>query len=129
MYNQPGAIYGAHRRHRNQFWQSHQRASVNVYKTENSYELLVFAPGRIKENFNVKTQGTELTVSYTPPEGLQRPEWIRVEYSRDGFERTFTIDESIDTTNIKASYIDGVLQVSLPIIPGKETPEQNIEVN
>ena len=106
-----------------------QRAPVNVYKTENSYELLVFAPGRIKENFSVKTQSNELTVSYVPPEGLPRPDWIRREYSRGAFERTFTIDESIDAANIKANYADGVLQVSLPIIPGKETPEHNIEVN
>jgi HSP20 family protein len=111
------------------FMQSQFRAPVNVYKTENSYELMVFAPGRIKENFNVKTQGTELTVSYTPPEGLQSPDWIKREYSRGGFERTFTIDESIETSSIKANYADGVLQVSLPIIPGKEVPQQDIPVN
>jgi HSP20 family protein len=111
------------------FMQSHFRAPVNVYKTESSYELLVFAPGRIKENFSVKTQGSELIISYTPPEDLQRPEWIKREYSRGGFERTFTIDESMDTTNIKANYADGVLQVRLPIIPGKETPQQDIPVN
>ena len=42
--------------------QSHFRAPVNVYKTETTYEVLVFAPGRVKENFNVKTQGQELIV-------------------------------------------------------------------
>jgi HSP20 family protein len=111
------------------FMQTHFRAPVNVYKTENSYELMVFAPGRIKENFSVNAQGNQLTVSYTPPEGLPRPNWIKREYSRGGFERTFTIDESIDTVNIKANYADGVLQLSLPIIHGKETPQQNIPVN
>ena len=111
------------------FMQAHFRAPVNVYKTENSYELMVFAPGRIKENFSVNAQGNQLTVSYTPPEGLPRPDWIKREYSRGGFERIFTIDESIDTANIKANYADGVLQLSLPIIPGKETPQQNIPVN
>jgi HSP20 family protein len=131
MYNkqswaQHGAVYG---RHHHPFFQSHFRAPVNVYKTENSYEVLVFAPGRIKENFSVKTQGNELTVSYTPPEGLPRPEWIKREYSRGGFERRFTIDESIDGTNIKANYSDGVLQLNLPIIPGKETPQQEIQLN
>jgi len=119
----------AHGRRNHPFMQSVFRAPVNVYKTDSSYELLVFAPGRIKENFSVKTKGTELTVSYTPPEGLQSPEWIKREYSRGGFERTFTIDESIDVSNIKANYADGVLQLSLPIIPGKETPQQNIPVN
>ena len=109
--------------------QSVFRAPVNVYKTDNSYELLVFAPGRVKENFNVKTKGTEFTVSYMPPEELTPPDWIKREYSRGGFERTFTIDESIDTANIKANYTDGVLQVSLPITPGKETLQQDIPVN
>jgi len=121
-----GAAYG--KRH-HPFMQSIFRAPVNVYKTDNSFELLVFAPGRVKENFNVKTKGTELTVSYTPPEGLQSPDWIKREYSRGAFERTFTIDESIDITNINANYTDGVLQVSLPIIPGKEMPQQDIPVN
>ncbi len=119
----------AHGRRNHPFMQSIFRAPVNVYKTDNSYELLVFAPGRIKENFSVKTKGTELTVSYIPPKGLQSPDWIKREYSRGAFERTFTIDESIDITNIKANYVDGVLQVSLSIIPGKETPQQDIPVN
>ena len=130
MYNQRFAQHGAAYGRRNHpFMQSHFRAQVNVYKTENSYELMVFAPGRVKENFSVKAQGSELTISYAPPEGLPRPEWIKKEYSRGGFERKFTIDESIDTANIKANYTDGVLQVSLPIIPGKETPQQEIPVN
>lgn len=130
MYNQKFAQHGAPYGRRNHpFMQSHFRAPVNVYRTEKSYELLVFAPGRVRENFSVKAQGTELTISYTPPEGLPHPEWIKREYSRGGFERKFTIDESIDTTNIKANYTDGVLQLSLPIIPGKETPQQNIPVN
>src|SRR5882757_7619855 len=106
-----------------------QRASVNIYKTDNSYEMLVFAPGRIKEHFHLDVNGNELTVSYTPPEGFTRPEWILREYSRGGFERTFTLNESIDTTNITAKYIDGVLQVSMPIIAGKETVKQEIVIS
>lgn len=130
MYNQRFAQHGAaHGRRHHPFMQSHFRAAVNVYKTENSYELLVFAPGRVKENFSVKAQGSELSVSYTPPEGLPTPNWIKKEYSRGSFERKFNIDETIDTNSIKANYTDGVLQVSLPIIPGKESSEQNIPVN
>ena len=130
MYNRHSfAPFGAAYGRRHPFIQSHFRAPVNVYKTESSYELLVFAPGRIKENFSVKSKGNELTVAYTPPEGLPTPDWIKREYSRGGFERTFNIDESIDTSAINANYADGVLQLSLPIIPGKETPQQDIPVN
>ncbi len=111
------------------FIRNMQRASVNIYKTENSYEMLVFAPGRIKEHFHLGVNGNELTVSYTPPEGFSRPEWILREYSRGGFTRTFTLDESIDSSSISAKYADGVLQVSLPIIAGKENLKKEIVIN
>jgi HSP20 family protein len=106
-----------------------QRAAVNIYKTDNSFELLVFAPGRIKEHFHLDANGNELTVSYSPPEGFPRPEWVLREYSRGGFKRTFTIDESIDIANISAKYADGVLQVSLPVIAGKENVKKEIVIN
>jgi HSP20 family protein len=132
MYNRHGfaPFAGAVRgRRQHPFISSVFRAPVNAYKTDNSYEIMVFAPGRIKENFSVATKGTTLIISYAPPEGLTSPDWIKKEYSRGGFERSFTIDDSIDTTNIKAGYTDGVLQVSLPFIPGKEPVHQDIPVN
>ena len=46
------------------FIRSMQRAAVNVYKTETSFEMLVFAPGRIKEHFKLDVAGREFTVSY-----------------------------------------------------------------
>jgi len=106
-----------------------QRAAVNIYKTANSYEMLVFAPGRIRENFKLDVKGNELTISYTPPEGFPKSEWIRREYSRGGFESIFTLDPSIDAGNIAAKYVDGVLQVSLPVIPGKEDVKHEIPIN
>ncbi|HSC37315.1 MAG TPA: Hsp20/alpha crystallin family protein, partial [Chitinophagaceae bacterium] len=96
---------------------------------DTSYELLVFAPGRIREHFHLDVKGNQLTVSYLPPEGFPRPEWILREYSRGGFERAFTLDETVDTQNISARYVDGVLQISLPLIPGKETTSQTITVS
>jgi HSP20 family protein len=130
-YNQSCAAKGNHYGNsaRSGFIRSAQRASVNIFKTHNSYEMLVFAPGRIKEHFQLGVNGNELTVSYTPPEGFPRPEWILREYSRGGFKRAFTLDESIDTKNIVAKYADGVLEVSLPVIAGKEKANQEIVVN
>jgi HSP20 family protein len=129
-YNQSCAAKGAHygSRQRQPLYRSQQRAAVNVYKTDSSYEMLLFAPGRIKEHFHLDVKGNELTVSYTPPEGFPRPEWIMREYSRGGFERTFALDESVDTANITAKYTDGVLQVSMPIIESRATVKQEIPV-
>jgi len=130
-YNQSCAAKGERygNRQRPLFIRSQQRAAVNVYKTETSYEMLVFAPGRIKEHFKLDVNGRELTISYTPPEGFPRPEWILREYSRGGFVRTFTLDETIDATAISAKYEDGVLHVSLPLIPGKEATKQEIKIS
>ena len=122
-----GEAYG--NRQRPLFIRSMQRAAVNIYKTENSYEMLVFAPGRIRDHFKINVEGRELKVSYTPPEGFPRPEWVLREYSRGGFVRSFTLDEAIDATNITAKYADGVLQVSLPLVPGKEVSSKEVPIN
>lgn len=122
-----GDYYGG--RHRHLPIRSMQRAAVNIYRTENSYEMLVFAPGRIKEHFHLDVKGNQLTISYTPPEGFPKPDWILREYSRGGFERTFTLNEPIDTANITAKYADGVLQVSMPVIPGKESVQHEITIS
>src|SRR6476469_2220735 len=129
-YNQSCAAKGERygNRQRPLLIRSMQRAAVNIYKTESTYEMLVFAPGRIKEHFKLDVNGRELTISYTPPEGFPRPDWLLRESSRGGFVRTFTLDETIDATAITARYEDGVLHVSLPLIPGKEATKQEIKV-
>jgi HSP20 family protein len=129
-YNQSCAAKGNYgNRDRHLFIRSMERAAVNIYRTDNSYEMLVFAPGRIREHFNVEVKGNELVVSYVPPEGFPRPQWVRREYSRGGFVRTFTLNESVDAASIAAKYVDGVLQVSLPLIPGKEAAQHIIPIS
>lgn len=130
MYNsQSCAAKGEHgSRNRHLLYRSMQRAAVNVYKTEQSYEMLLFAPGRIKENFHLAVKGNELTVSYTPPEGFPRPEWILREYSRGGFVRSFALDESVNTAAITARYEDGVLQISMPIRQDAVVEKRDISV-
>ncbi|MDP4265701.1 MAG: Hsp20/alpha crystallin family protein [Bacteroidota bacterium] len=128
-YNQSCAAKGSYYGNRPMLVRSMQRAAVNIYKTQNSYEMLVFAPGRLKEHFHLSMNGNELTVSYTPPEGFPRPEWILREYSRGGFSRSFTLNENVDTENISAKYADGVLQVTLPLIEGKENVQKEIVIS
>ena len=122
-----GEAYGSRNRHL--LNRSMQRAAVNVYKTETSYEMLVFAPGRIKEHFAIDIRGKELTISYTPPTDFPRFEWVQREYSRGGFVRSFLLNENMDTTRITAKYVDGVLQVSLPLVEGASVPKQEIPIS
>ena len=103
---------------------------VNIIRNENSYELMVFAPDRKKEDFNISIKGHELAIAYhVKDENAEKRNWIRHEFSKTSFERKFTIDETVDTENIRAEYNNGILQVILPVIPGSEKPAQEIRVS
>ena len=127
-YHQSCAAKGKTYGNRQLFNRSIQRAAVNIYRTDSSYELLVFAPGRIREHFHLDVQGNELLVSYTPPEGFPRPDWVLREYSRGGFQRRFALDETLDTEAITAKYTDGVLQVSIPLKKGVDLAKREIVI-
>jgi HSP20 family protein len=105
-----------------------QRAAINIHKTEQSFEVLVFAPGRVKEHFHLDVKGNQLTVSYTPPEGFPRPDWVLREYSRGGFVRSISLSDAIDADNIRARYTDGVLEISLPLTPQENVKEVHIPI-
>lgn len=108
---------------------SFHRARVNVYKTEGSYEMLVFAPGRTKENFQISVAGDEIIIGYQPVPATVSPNWVHKEYSRGAFERRFKLDEAVDTAAISAKYEDGVLQVTMPVIPGKEVQRKDVPIS
>ena len=106
------------------------RVPVNIVRNDDSYEMLIFAPDRNKEDFKINVQGLELTVSYELKDNLsERRNWIRQEFSKSSFQRTFMIDSTVDTENISAQYNNGILQLTLPIVPGSEKPAQEINVS
>lgn len=105
------------------------RVPVNVLKTDSTYEIYVIAPDRAKEDFKINLKGNELTISYQVKEDAEdNKNWIRNEFRKASFERSFFVDETIDSANIKAEYHNGILQVTLPIVPGSEKPVQEIFV-
>jgi HSP20 family protein len=126
----PGMGYGHFGKHFSRHFGNRPfRVPVNVQKTDNSYELFVIAPDRAKEDFKINLKGNELTISYQLKETPEaNKNWIRSEFKKASFERSFIIDETIDADNIKAEYKNGILQVTLPIVPGSEKPTQEIFV-
>ena len=91
---------------------------VNVRETENQYEVDVIAPGCRREDFSIQVQANQLMVSFNHSEEKkeenEKAGWVRNEFIQRSFNRSFTLDETVDTTKITASYRDGVLQVILP---------------
>lgn len=89
---------------------------VNVKETETEFQLEVVAPGFDKEDFQISLDNNLLTVSAGTKEETEQDKqtYIRKEYKRQAFKRSFTVDEKIDAQNIVAKYLNGVLTLNLP---------------
>ncbi|QRR01808.1 Hsp20/alpha crystallin family protein [Dyadobacter sandarakinus] len=105
------------------------KVPVNIIKNADSYELYVFAPDRAKEDFKITIRDMELTITYDARSAAtENRNWIRHEFSKTSFERTFLIDHTVDAAGISAAYTNGILQITLPILPGSDAPPQEITV-
>lgn len=104
---------------------------VNVGELEDRYELHLVAPGRTKQDFQLKVQGDLLTISAQAREEsdiAQATKWTRQEFRTVSFERQFQLNEKIDAEGITASYSDGVLVVTLPKFANAHTPARDVFV-
>uniref|UniRef100_UPI004049B383 Hsp20/alpha crystallin family protein n=1 Tax=Flavobacterium sp. TaxID=239 RepID=UPI004049B383 len=90
--------------------------AVNIKKIENGYELELAAPGLKKEDFNLELNEDTLTifVENKKNESEETTEYTRREFQYGAFKRTFTLPETVNEDEIKASYENGVLHIQLP---------------
>lgn len=90
--------------------------AVNIKENENHFEIEVAAPGLSKEDFKVKLEKNILSV--TSEKEIKKDEekenFMRKEFSYNSFCRSFSIPETVDVENIKASHKNGILIIELP---------------
>jgi HSP20 family protein len=105
---------------------------VNVKETDKSYELELVAPGLKKEDFKINVHGDTLTVSFEHQDEQSQQNkdegWLRKEYQKRSFTRTFSLDDAIDANKISAKYSDGILHLSLLKKEGSQTVSRTIEI-
>ncbi|MEO0732797.1 MAG: Hsp20/alpha crystallin family protein [Bacteroidota bacterium] len=93
------------------------RPAVNIVETDDHFALELLAPGRDKDLFNVAFNDGVLEISYTTTkEGeATTPNYRRREFRLKDFTRRFTLDDTvINDEAIEASYVNGVLRLTLP---------------
>jgi HSP20 family protein len=108
--------------------------AVNISETENSYEISVAAPGMSKNDFKVQFEHNLLRISGEKKQGKEEREannWLRREFNYLSFTRSFTLSEKqVNTEDIRAKYVDGVLHVSLPkSADAKTKPTKVIQIS
>ncbi len=91
-------------------------APVNVKETDGGFQLEVVAPGFNKEDFKINLEANLLTISaeHKVEEQKETEKYLRKEFKQQSFKRSFTVDENINTENINAQYVNGVLTLNLP---------------
>ncbi len=99
-------------------FQAISQVPVNIRETDNSYEMEVVAPGLKKQDFQLNITGDLLTVSFGHKEENKEENkdsgWLRQEYKKQAFSRSFSLDNTVDAEKATARYEDGVLHLSLP---------------
>ncbi len=107
------------------------RTPVNIKEIETGYELELVAPGFDKEDFKIKLDKNLLTISGEKKKAGEgnADKYIRKEYTNQVFERSFTVEETIDAENISAKYVNGILTLNLPkkAIVKEEVKQINIQ--
>ncbi len=92
--------------------------AVNVGRTPSSVEVYVFAPGMDASKIDVTLDRGVLRVSGERPsiipEDDERMNVYARERSTGSFMRAVSLPDDIDPNQVRASYRDGVLQVSIP---------------
>lgn len=91
------------------------RPTIDIYETEGDLVLQSELPGMQEADFKIKVENNVLTL--TGERKLaekQRFKVYRQERPAGNFERSFTLPSNYDVTQIKASYNNGLLNISLP---------------
>lgn len=100
---------------------------VNAIETNDDLKLFVLIPFAKKEDISLNIKDGILTIegknSFDTPD---KAEILRNEIPSGKFSRSFKITINIDPSKIKASYRDGILQITLP--KREEAKSNKIEI-
>ena len=110
----------------------HQSAAtpkVDIRETSDQVSLTFELPGMEKGDIKVAVSGDLLTVSgeRKVDTEVKSDDYLRREINSGSFERSFTLPDYVDASQIKADYKQGLLLISLP--KKEETKPREIDVS
>lgn len=103
--------------------------AVDIYETDDHHVVLkAELPDMKREDISITFENQVLTIrgERKLDESIKRDSYQRLERFYGQFSRSFTLPNTIDSSNISASYKDGVLTIRLP--QREEAKPKQIEV-
>ena len=99
--------------------------ATNIVRMEDGFQIQVAVPGVPKNQIQLKVMEDQLIISTTHQNGEGEKRFIRKEFDFTNFKRSFTLPNTADTDNLKASFENGILTITIP----DKTPEtKKIEI-
>lgn len=87
----------------------------DIFEFANRYEIHLLAPGFNKENFNIEVVKDRLIIKgerqFFSEENTPKSYRIESEYGK--FEKIFLLPENVDSQEVEAEYINGILVLKL----------------
>jgi HSP20 family protein len=106
--------------------------AVNIYETNEKFEIEIAAPGLEKEDFKIDLKNEYLMVYSEKKEKKEEKEkgkLVRSEFRYSSFQRSFALPKDIDASAIQASHKNGVLIIELPKkVEQKDSSVRQIEI-
>lgn len=86
-----------------------------VFEDNGQVQVRIEMPGVAKGDLEIRAEGQELTVVGRRQQPAVDGTWLLRERSRGDFQKSFSVDGSIDLDKIEAHLADGVLTLTLPM--------------
>lgn len=102
--------------------------SLNTREDEKSYHVELDLPGVKKEDISIDINKNTLTVSgeRKTREEVKEENYYKLESFYGKFQRSFVLPENVNPDDIKASFENGVLELTLPKSDVKESKKVEI---
>jgi len=105
--------------------------SVNIINDADVYRIEIAAPGLTKDLFSIEVENNQLTISAkreeeNPPS--DKEVFKRREFDYSNFKRNFYLSEEVDTNDINATYVNGILAVVLAKREEEKDVKKTIEI-
>lgn len=91
--------------------------AVNVKESAGQFNIELAAPGMKKEDFKIDLDHNIISISSEKKmenENSEDGKYTRREYSFQSFSRSFSFPETVEPDKVKATYKDGILNITLP---------------
>lgn len=104
---------------------------ADIKANDDCYEATINMPGYKKEDIDLKFEKGSLIVSATheTDDEDSNDGYLLRERTVVSFERTFSIGEDVKDEEIKATYNDGVLRITMPRLPKPPVKDNSIKID